>query len=95
MELYTFIMEYAGGTYISQVRSNDRLGAMRKWVEELDVKSIKWFSEKRKRKLIDDDFKDEVPVLLQECTNVWCFCLRLQKGIALINIIETKSGNTR
>ena len=38
--LYTYIMEYAGGTYISQVRGEDIMDSARKWVDGLDVDKI-------------------------------------------------------
>jgi hypothetical protein len=41
MPLYTFVMEYLGGTYIEQVRARSVRQACVKWAEKLDAKSVK------------------------------------------------------
>jgi hypothetical protein len=90
MNLYTFIMDYLGGTYISQVKANNERAAMRKWLYNLDVSGIKGFGEKNKERLINEDFYDENPVLILGCVNTWCFNLRTTKGFAFINFIKTE-----
>jgi len=34
---------------------------------------------------------DETPILIQDCKNVWCFTLKINKKdrIALINVVKT------
>ena len=40
MPLYTFILDYRGGTYISQVRAPNYKMAPRVWAEKLDLTAI-------------------------------------------------------
>ena len=92
MELYTFIMEYLGGTYISQVKAKDEFNAMQIWLKALKVKEIKGFTKYQYQKLLKEDFEDEKPILIEGCKNVWCFGLRIsnKENTALINFIKTK-----
>ncbi|MEO6522967.1 MAG: hypothetical protein ABIN91_14895 [Mucilaginibacter sp.] len=88
-ELYTFIMEYWGGTYISQVEAADHKEAIKVWIVNLEISEIKGFSEADKAKAIDnDDFYDAT--LLKGLTNVWCIGFIASKGYALINFVKTK-----
>ena len=36
MSIYTFILDYLGGTYVSQVVSSDEFSAMHLWIEKLE-----------------------------------------------------------
>jgi hypothetical protein len=90
MALYTFIMQYLGGTYIKQVTERNELEAMRKWLRELDISKIDGFTELDKQKLIIDDFSDEEPIVISGCRNVWCFGLRTSQELALINFVLTQ-----
>lgn len=40
MHTYTFILDYLGGTYISQVVANDEFNAMNVWIEKLEIVEI-------------------------------------------------------
>ncbi|KFF02754.1 hypothetical protein [Flavobacterium hydatis] len=89
--LYSFIMEYDGGTYIAQVYATNEHEAMRVWLNELDVKPIDSFTEKDKKRLIMEDFVDENPILISGCKNIWNIGLRIRKNkmLAMINIVKT------
>ena len=54
MSLYTFIMEYEGGTYLSQVRAESVEKARFQWIENLDVASIEHFEESDKSYLLEN-----------------------------------------
>lgn len=90
MKTYTFILQYSEGTYISQIYATDKQNAMREWLKKLDTKEHKGLTDKRKEKLIEEDFEDEEPILIQGCINVWCFGMRIGKELALINFIQTE-----
>lgn len=47
-DLYTFIMEYAGGTCVSQVNAFNINEAQLLWLTNLDVENIDDFTEKIK-----------------------------------------------
>jgi hypothetical protein len=91
MYLYSFIMQYDEGCYISQVAAVSEHEAMRVWLNTLDVNPIDNFSEKDKKRLIAEDFVDEDPILISGCKNIWDIGLRVRKnkGLAMINIVKT------
>lgn len=60
-KLYTFFLEYKGGTYLSQISAASPQEALMKWSERLNVNEIKGLGEKTKEQLIKDA-KLEVPV---------------------------------
>ena len=53
MDLFTFIMEYRGGTYISQVLGKTLHDAKNKWVANLAMNEIKHFGIAMKEELLD------------------------------------------
>ena len=61
MALYTFIMEYAGGTYLSQVKASSPKSACVKWAQRLDDSLVKGLGRKGKETLISQ-MKEELPV---------------------------------
>lgn len=91
MPFYTFIMDYRGGTYISQVNSSSVETACVNWANNLKVSEIEGFGKSGKEQLIEQ-MKTETPVLLNGLTNAWCASAFLRKGTALINIIQTENN---
>lgn len=92
MNLYTFIMNYEDGIYISQVNSVDETQAIQVWLKDLDIKSINGFTEKIRLKLIKEGLGNENPVIVDGCKNVWCICLKIKPKteLAIIHIIQSK-----
>ena len=86
--LYTFIMEYAGGTYIDQIVASQLAQAIKKWINQLDVrrtdKAGPPFVEYFKQMI-----EIEAPVAVDETKNVWCFSALPMGKYCLINIILT------
>lgn len=54
MPFYTFIMEFRGGTYVSQVESSSLLKACVKWAKGLEVSEIYGFGQSSKQNLIEE-----------------------------------------
>lgn len=90
MELYTFIMDYVGGTYISQVEAVDKEHARRIWIKELKVKEIKSFTSQDKKDIIKDDFADNDIVPIKGMKSVWFFMVKTKTDNGYVNIIKTK-----
>jgi hypothetical protein len=93
MKLYTFVMEYRGGTYVSQIYAEDRVKAKDEWISHLDYKQIRWLGLKSKTKL-ESEIKNENPVALDGLKNVWCLVAWLYGYMVLINFIETSNSST-
>ena len=91
MPLYTFIMEYAGGTYVSQVTASSPKSACVKWAQEMDAAQVSGLGRKSKETLIEE-MKAEAPVALDGLANSWCATARIRGGLALINIVQTERG---
>ena len=93
--LYTVLMEYRGGTYVSQVRAQTVVAALQNWASELDAGAIQGFSEGRKRELlreIESDLRSGTePAPLNGLHNVWCTSAALSGGMVLINIVSTQA----
>ena len=89
MSFYTFIMEFAGGTYISQVKAPSQKAACVKWAQSLDVSQVKGLGLKGKESLIEQ-MKDESPVALDGLSNAWCTGAFLRGEYALINLVQTE-----
>jgi hypothetical protein len=90
LNLYTFVLEYRGGTYISQVVAETAQKACNAWAKSLDASKIKHLGIKSKNLLIEElqeDYNELVP--LSGLQNTWCTSATVRNHLALINIIET------
>ena len=83
-------MEYAGGTYISQINANSPKAASLKWAQKIDTTQISRFGEKAKQSLILQ-IKEDIPSQLKGILNGWCVTAQLSGGLALINLIKTEN----
>jgi len=81
-------MEFRGGIYINQVKSDNLFNSIKTWAKEIKVKDIKYFGEKSKTELIKS-ISIADPKALTGIINVWCFSLSLSVGFILINIVKT------
>lgn len=87
---YTFILEYKGGTYISQTNNSGLIRACKDWLYNLNIESISGLEKKvLKSEVLDID---NPPVLLEGLINVWCISGEINQNFFLINIIKTQVG---
>lgn len=85
--LYTFVLEFRGGTYIAQVIADSPVDAFPRWVEtHTDDELMEWdVTRTQLLSLIGD----EEIVTLSNVQNVWCVCGNIDDSFVLLNIIET------
>ncbi len=88
MALFTFILDYNGGTYIHQIKARSLRIAPVKWASTLEESEIPGFGKQGKKQLILDLQNDE-PVGIQGTSNVWCISALVRGKLALINIVAT------
>jgi hypothetical protein len=94
MPFYTFVLDYAGGTYVSQINAPSEKLAWVKWARKL-VSSIPGLGHKAKESLAQQ-MKDEAPVALTGTVNAWCASALIHGKLALINLVHTeRNGNPR
>lgn len=90
MEIYTFVMDYLGGTYISQVEAVNKEQARKIWIKKLEVKEIESFTIQDKEEILKHNFSDEDIIPLKEIKSVWFFRVETKNGNGYVNIVKTK-----
>ncbi len=91
MPFYTFILDYKGGTYVSQVESSSNKTACFNWAKGLNISEIYGFGKSGKEKLIEQ-MKTETPTLLNGLINVWFVSALISGELASINFVQTENS---
>lgn len=96
MSLYTFIANYDGGTYISQVTAPDPKSAVFAWAQALEVAAIPGFGDKSKQDLLCELHQDEEDEILYTpldgLAKVWCVTPVVRGKLMLVNFVETSTN---
>ncbi|BAU53043.1 hypothetical protein [Mucilaginibacter gotjawali] len=87
--LFTFLMDYLGGTYISQVECENKEQAMKLWIQSLQIDQIEGFSERDKENIISVGFLEDDPTKLDGLCNVWHFIIETKEGDGFVNFVKT------
>lgn len=92
---YTFVVEFRGGTYCSQVQAINVEDAIVAWIEKLraDKSEIKQLGDKTIDKIIvfiKD--KDHQPIPLTSLVNSWFTHYPTNQGSFSVNIIQTDTS---
>lgn len=87
--LYTFILGWDSGIFVSQCDSEDVDGAIQKWSVAFDLCSVGASEESKSQFLAGLD--GETPVLVDHLMSVWCVCTYIEGLLAVIHIIKTES----
>jgi hypothetical protein len=87
---FTIVLDYRGGTYVSQCSAKSPADAFRQWVTSDALDEVEQLGPGRRRE-IAERVRDELrpPVPLTGLVNVWCTGLPIPGG--LVNIIKTVS----
>jgi hypothetical protein len=88
MHLYTFIMEFKGGTYISQVKATSPQLACMKWANHLKVSEVHGLGQTGHLALIKE-MQEEEPIKIQDAKGAWCISARIRGHLALVNLVRT------
>lgn len=87
LDLFTIVCEYAGGTYISQVRAADHERAIIEWAALLRREQPIEGASDQIAQDADDTQTDTVPI--KGLAGVWCWTGTATQGLALVNIIRS------
>lgn len=92
MPLFTIIMDYDGGIYISQHRGDSPGNALKTWSKSLNTDTIQNFGPKSREALLNEllDCNHEL-VPLNGMLNAWCTSLVVRDKLILLNIVKTDS----
>ncbi|HEY2659279.1 MAG TPA: hypothetical protein VGI79_06120 [Caulobacteraceae bacterium] len=89
-DLYTFICDFHGATYVSQVRAEGVSAAVREWARRIKAdKPIPRSSAFVASSVLKDLAKDP-PTPLDGLEGVWCFTAFVSGDLLLGNIIRSK-----
>lgn len=88
MHLYTFILDYGGGTYISQVSAISKKEACVEWAQNLKISEIFGLGRIGKESTIRQR-NEESPVAVADVANVWCTDALIRGKLALIHFVLT------
>jgi hypothetical protein len=89
MPLYTIILDWEGGTYISQERAHSHEDALKKWARDLDTDPIESFGPSSHKQLVSS-LKGDPSTPLDGLVNAWCQDAVLNGKLALINVVRTE-----
>jgi len=87
MALFTFLLEFDGGTYISQFRAPSARRAVAQYSAHL-VRNTAVPTRALRRRLANA-LSAEQPVAIEGGRNVWCCSASIGKRLALLNVVAT------
>jgi hypothetical protein len=87
VQLYTVILDFQGGTYISQVPASSPKEAARLYTRTITKSEADaWKVDLSRLKAL---FRDCEPVPLKDLLNAWCVSGEIGGHLVLMNIIQT------
>ncbi|MFD2717535.1 hypothetical protein ACFST9_02340 [Hymenobacter monticola] len=92
MDLFTIVMDFNGGTYVSQVRADDEIDALQAWSLNLNHKEISGLGEKLKSQIISEietDSEVTKPVLLEGTINTWGTFFSIRGRKIFVHLVKT------
>ena len=91
---FTFIVNFRGGTYCTQVQSKNVYASIPEWIRKIkqEKTQIKYLGEITIAELeIESKNIDEIPIALFGLDNIWFAHYTTRKGSFHINIVKTDS----
>lgn len=86
--LYTIILDFRGGTYVSQVEARDEVDAARRWASLFAIeKSLGRSSPYLAKAVLRDLDNGDHPTQLDGLTGVWCMTALCGGDLAIANIV--------
>lgn len=88
MALYTFFLDYQGGTYLSQARAETFHDAAKVWAEEGDFEHIAKVGSRFQDELLTS-IESEKPVQIEGLAKTWCLTFTIADELALVHFTQT------
>jgi len=90
--LYTLIVDFREGTYISQIKAANEKDALIKGIANLQPKDIEFLGEKVKQKMLEEAIIEE-PVPIKGTQNVFLVGLSPMGHFTTVHLILTESSS--
>ena len=88
MALFTVLMEFKGGIYLSQIRASSPEAALEEWVRGLDAKKIEGMTASIKRQFVEW-LPEARPTAVDGLRSTWCSGFVARADSALVHIVRT------
>ena len=90
--LYTLVLDFHGGTYITQFVAETAVDAVSAWCRELqDEELLGEVSSDVAEGIMIDAIENRL-VQVEGLQHVWCAAATVDGALALLNVIETRPG---
>ncbi|MEO5859972.1 MAG: hypothetical protein ABIR33_13610 [Pyrinomonadaceae bacterium] len=89
MALYTVVLDFHGGTYISQIHASSEISALNIWKSDIRKNLLELSHEDVENLNLSLENEEVVP--LSNVVNVWCSTATVNESLALINIVKTNA----
>jgi len=89
MALFTFMLEYGGGTFLGQSEGARPKDALLRWMRELPVE-ISLVTDITSTEF-EEGFKASKAEAIDDVKNVWCFSGKIKGQLALVHVIRTEA----
>lgn len=90
MPLYTFVMEYQGGTYVAQARASTPRAALLAWARRLDHSAVYGLGRAGRDALIEELTNDPAPATpVRGVKHVWCGSALVRNRLMLVHFVRT------
>ncbi len=89
MSFFTFLLEYSGGTYLSQIAASSPDNAFVIGARNLNFRDISDFDKEAKESLIVQMETDSIAPV-DGLSNVWCNTATLNGNLAFVHIVQTE-----
>jgi hypothetical protein len=86
--LFTVLMEFKGGTYLSQIRAPSPDAALEEWARGLEVKNIEGMTAAIKRQFVEW-LPEARPTAVAGLKSTWCSGFVARTSSALVHIFRT------
>lgn len=87
-ELYTFILDWNDGTYISQLKATSINHSIEKWSANIDTYGIDLPNDFNKDAFLNS-VENESIVSVSNTRSVWCITPDINDEIAIVHIVQT------
>ncbi len=88
MKRYTFVMDFEGGTYLSQVSAGSPEEALSGWAKNMNWNEVAG-AEGISVPEVMEELIDEALSPIEGLVNVWCFTISPREKLGIVHVVES------